>query len=118
MSSQWRKGLRDSLFALGTQSPGAYFHAHTAAYNVLLFGAKKWMLLPPAADYGPVHGKMVDWTTGSRRHEAAPLECTQLGGEVLVVPEGWGHGVINLADSIGAAVELGWNSAGWVSGAF
>ena len=49
-----------------------------------------------------------------RRHEAepsrlpiAPLLCTQPGGTALFVPSGWKHAVINLAPSVGVAVEVG-----------
>ena len=34
------------------------------------------------------------------------LECEQLGGDVIFVPEMWGHAVINLEESIGYASEF------------
>ena len=35
-----------------------------------------------------------------------PLQCTQRGGDVVYVPSGWGHAVLNVRTSIGFAVEF------------
>jgi quercetin dioxygenase-like cupin family protein len=32
--------------------------------------------------------------------------CTQIAGDVIYVPHGWAHGVLNLETSIGVAVEF------------
>ena len=32
-------------------------------------------------------------------------ECTQFGGDIAVIPSGWGHAVVNLAESIALAYE-------------
>jgi len=37
----------------------------------------------------------------------APIEYVQRPGEIVFVPEGWSHGVINLEAVVGVAVELG-----------
>ena len=34
------------------------------------------------------------------------LECVQRGGEMLFVPAGWSHAVINMDECIGLAVEF------------
>lgn len=36
-----------------------------------------------------------------------PLQCTQPAGTALFVPSGWKHAIINLAPSVGMAVEVG-----------
>ena len=36
-------------------------------------------------------------------------ECTQEGGDVLFIPSGWHHAVLNTQESVGIAVELGDN---------
>ena len=36
-----------------------------------------------------------------------PLECVQQAGEVLYVPTGWHHAIINLEHAVGMAVEVG-----------
>ncbi len=36
----------------------------------------------------------------------APLECVQETGDLVYIPDMWGHSVLNLADSIGIAYEM------------
>ena len=48
---------------------------------------------------------------GERSAEAgqrAPrfLECVQMPGDVVYVPKSWGHATLNLAPSVGVAVEF------------
>jgi len=51
---------------------------------------------------------MVDWVqsvypTLTQR----PVECVQKAGEILFIPTGWFHGVLNLEDTVAVAVEIG-----------
>ena len=39
----------------------------------------------------------------------AAVECVQEAGELLYVPTNWYHGILNLAPSVGIAVEIGAN---------
>ena len=95
------------------------------AVNVLIFGAKRWALLPPSiAQYSTMPAKK--WFSARlpdliRRSQAdvselasatdskdndstgstvgmAPevVQCVQRSGEAIYVPEGWGHAVLNL----------------------
>ena len=51
---------------------------------------------------------MQEWVEHDKhRLPLAPLECVQEAGEVVVVPAGWHHATLNLAESVGLAVELG-----------
>jgi len=100
---------KKTLFSLGPPNAGAYFHAHSAAWNAVIHGSKRWFLFPPpASNYGPKHGSMVDWVqsvypTLTQR----PVECVQKAGEILFIPTGWFHGVLNLEDTVAVAVEIG-----------
>ena len=92
---------------------GRYFHQHYAAWNAVVYGRKRWFLVPPQAYFGP---KQVDAMTSvewaaTHRNEVRPLECVQTAGTVLFVPEAWWHATINLADTVGIAVEVGPSSA-------
>lgn len=34
------------------------------------------------------------------------LECSQLGGDLLFIPELWGHAIVNEEDSVAVAYEF------------
>jgi histone arginine demethylase JMJD6 len=85
-----------------------------------VYGKKQWQLLPPLAYFGPediVVYTETDSYVGFRpaaatadvaeiKHPIEPFACTQRAGEVLFVPTGWSHAVLNVEDSIGVAVEV------------
>ena len=118
-------------FYMGGPLSGSPFHSHQWAVNGLVHGRKTWVLLPPARDVfstlhpltfastGGVHRP--DWPhkdiaphtaeagagalAGGVRAGAGPCQIEQRAGEVLVVPRHWTHAVINLAETVGFAVE-------------
>ena len=103
---------RRALLCFGPANSGAAFHKHTAAFNALFYGSKRWFLFPPAVRTlerdGAHDMPMPAWF--ERVHPTlplAPIEYIQQPGEVLFVPEAWSHGVINLEAAVGVAVELG-----------
>jgi hypothetical protein len=74
-----------------------------------MYGAKKWYAFPP-------HLKIM-----SNKHildfietdlevfinrGVKPITCVQQAGDVLIIPESWGHGVLNVQDSIVMATEI------------
>lgn len=38
--------------------------------------------------------------------ERKPMECMQRGGDIIFVPELWGHGTYTVQESIGVAIEF------------
>eukprot|EP01006_Ploeotia_vitrea_P008747 TRINITY_DN20912_c0_g1_i1.p1 TRINITY_DN20912_c0_g1~~TRINITY_DN20912_c0_g1_i1.p1 ORF type:complete len:499 (-),score=42.25 TRINITY_DN20912_c0_g1_i1:1354-2628(-) len=84
------------FLAVGMPNSGVQFHKHNDAWNVLVFGSKRWFLypgnkLPPLY---PVHMGIKDWLTDAYPNldpEVAPIECVQQAGELLYVPESWFH---------------------------
>ena len=82
----------------------------TAAWNALLAGRKRWVLLPPEvprASCKPrgqgLDGEAVTWFTrvlplcrAPDWPHARPLEAVQRAGEIMFVPHGWWHAVLNL----------------------
>lgn len=52
---------RIALFFVGPSNSGAHFHQHMNAYNALVYGAKRWFVLPPQADKGEGQPSMLDW---------------------------------------------------------
>ncbi len=99
-------------FYLGPTLSGSPVHFHRNAWNILIYGQKRWFLYPPdKAFYSKQH--ILDWwrdnhasTEGAWSNEATPLECVQYPGDMMFVPDMWGHGVINLKESIGLASEF------------
>lgn len=99
-------------FILGPAGSGSMPHFHGKAANLLLFGLKIWVIVPPggAAFYDGTalswfresFGRNGGFSAGSNRRFYAAL---QQPGDVLVVPEHWGHAVLNLADSFAIAIE-------------
>ena len=113
------------LFAGPAQS-GTYFHVHSNAFNLMPYGRKHWLLVPPSGSYelpevASAGGKTMQQrklsspTEWLRRHNAStgttlpirPVQCIQPAGTALFVPSGWSHAIINLAPSVGVAVEVG-----------
>ncbi|XP_065890131.1 uncharacterized protein [Dysidea avara] len=87
---------------------GAPFHFHCNAINLLVYGRKKWLMLPPGqAIYSKLHPlRLYSDQHGHILSDLKPLECVQHAGEMLYVPSNWGHATINLDESIGLAVEF------------
>jgi hypothetical protein len=86
---------------------------------VLAWGRKVWFMRPPAAaEYSTVPAARFALSLAEAETTAAaagtagaaaaerPLRCTQRGGDVLFVPAGWSHAVLNTRTSIGFAVEF------------
>lgn len=74
----------------------------------LIYGAKLWMVYPPHNMI--MSNKQVrDFTETDLQAFAArgipPLTCVQTAGDVLIIPESWGHGVLNLQESVAMATE-------------
>ena len=119
---QWLLRTETVQFYLGGRSSGAQPHWHGAAWNWLVHGRKRWYLWPPSsATYTQHHvsfsvGPLAaapggaaaasDSLGGALNATGRPLLCEQRAGEVLIVPELWGHATVNLAPSVGWASEL------------
>ena len=97
-----------SHFYLGSAGSGAPMHYHSHAYNVLVYGRKRWVVLPPRhALFSKQHiANWLETEYKALREDGAAMECIQEPGDVLYIPEGWAHGVLNLDDSIGFSVEF------------
>ena len=115
-------------FYLGGKGAGAQPHWHSTAWNWLAHGAKRWLLWPPqramysqrhvsAALAGATASEGADFAADAAASGGADLsayanatsalECKQRSGDVLVVPETWGHATVNTRQwSIGWATEL------------
>jgi hypothetical protein len=109
----------------GPKLSGSVFHVDpngTHAWNACVKGRKKWVLYPPGICPPGVSTRGSDdsdvllplslgewflafWEHHEKRRstgpvEQRPVECVVEAGELLFVPHGWWHCVLNLDDSI------------------
>ena len=92
-------------FYMGPPLSGAPVHFHRNAWNVLIYGHKRWFLYPPnQAFYSKQH--VWEWWKETYKNKPDALECVQHPGDMVFVPDMWGHGVINLRESVGVASEF------------
>jgi hypothetical protein len=40
------------------------------------------------------------------KENVRPVTCVQTAGDVMIIPESWGHGVLNLQETIAVATEF------------
>ena len=107
-----------ALLSIGAHSSGAHFHQHSDAWNCVVYGRKRWGLIPPAAEYrSPTDSSAVWWETIQPRLRASRYpylhECVQEAGDLLFVPTAWLHTVYNLATTVSVAVQVGAPSKSW-----
>ena len=118
---------------VGPRGSGSTFHKDpngTSAWNAVIRGAKKWVMYPPGVVPPGVHpsadgadvaapSSVLEWfrafydpaasTTGPPA--ARPVEGIARAGEVVFVPRGWWHCVLNLGE-----VDVGRGGVGRAAG--
>uniref|UniRef100_A0A6B2L3R4 JmjC domain-containing protein n=1 Tax=Arcella intermedia TaxID=1963864 RepID=A0A6B2L3R4_9EUKA len=107
-------------FLMGPARSGTPFHIDptgTAAWNALLYGQKKWYLYPPDAPPPGVYynylenGNIKDFKAPSilkwlfdvypfLSPQQRPIEFVQQTGEMVYVPAGWWHAVVNISETV------------------
>ncbi|KMT11598.1 hypothetical protein BVRB_5g109130 [Beta vulgaris subsp. vulgaris] len=103
---------------IGPAGSGSSFHIDpnsTSAWNAVIKGSKKWVLFPPEVVPPGVHPSpdgaevacpvsIIEWFMNfygaTKDWRKRPIECVCKAGEVVFVPNGWWHLVINLEESI------------------
>lgn len=103
---------------IGPAGSGSSFHIDpnsTSAWNAVIKGSKKWVLFPPDVVPPGVHPSpdgaevacpvsIIEWFMNfydaTKTWKKKPIECVCKAGEVIFVPNGWWHLVINLEESI------------------
>ena len=90
---------------LGPLGSGAPIHYHGHAINHLVHGCKLWTLLPPE-EAAYTRQPLSRWLAQEPEAADAAITCVQPAGSALFVPSGWGHGVLNLQESLGYAREF------------
>ena len=112
------KNTFEYYISAGIDESGLFFHQHGEAWNALIIGHKRWMLVSPkhnipqltalphlgniTSPYQCEHIRFKSqWLKNSlpkiQKHER-PLECDQKVGDVLYIPDGWFHAVQNVGE--------------------
>ena len=102
---------RGTQLYLGGAHSGAPFHWHQSAYNLLVHGRKRWFITPPAHaafSMRPARHWLAEELPRQRKANATLFTCEQHAGDVLVLPDLWGHLTYNLETSVGVAQEFGY----------
>ena len=72
-------------------TPGASLHFHNlAAYNLMVFGRKRWLFTPPASavfSLRPAHEWVAHRLPALLAANVSILECEQRPGDLLVLPD-------------------------------
>lgn len=97
-------------------------HEHQVVWHWLASGEKRWLLVNTGALKGAMQEDVWQVTDGNNTsfasgfHRAAALtrrlypnviELTQMPGEALIIPPGWGHAVLNTKPSVAYSAQLG-----------
>ena len=88
------------------------------AFNVAFTGRKRWFMVPAPQSFWSrkpiiqwfrewlhegLHENLADYST----HGVPPMfQCIQEAGDIMYVPENYGHAVLNLEDSVAVAAEM------------
>ncbi|KAI0234134.1 hypothetical protein L0F63_000412 [Massospora cicadina] len=104
---------------IGPARSGSTFHKDpnaTSAWNAVISGAKKWIMFPPNFPPPGVYTNkdesevtspvsIMEWHLNYYQEavnemDVKPIEAICRAGEIMFVPSGWWHLVVNLEDSI------------------
>ncbi len=108
--------MRISRVYIGKEGTGSHIHNHTVAVNYLINGQKVWIIFPNTRrnmiflkrhnfEYGCIKEEPLKWYTRHRdfllNNLEDPKEIFQTTGDVIVIPDGYYHGVYNLSEVCG-----------------
>ena len=92
---------------IGTALGGFNMAFGKQAWDLLVYGQKRWFLLPPADAYFATEQPWMWWKNVYRaREEGGALECVQRSGDLLFIPELWSRASIHLRESVGILQEF------------
>lgn len=90
---------------LGTVASGFNMAFGKAAWDLMVYGQKRWFLYPPSDSYFTTEHPW-SWWKGTYKDEGGALECVQNSGDLLFVPEVWSRSSLHLRESVGLFQEF------------
>ncbi len=113
------QAVTEGQFFVGEAATGAPVHWHNSAVNFLWYGRKRWVLFDPNEAFYSVKSSLTffqndvpDIRAKERKvftaadFEMTPLEFVQEAGDIMLLPDYWGHGTLNLETTVGIAFEF------------
>lgn len=110
---------RPPQLAVGPAWSGAPAHMHFPALNALVRGRKRWFLFPPPVAFWSIKSPLrcivedsSTWSPPSASEgresvvRTTALEVDQRAGDVVLVPDGWGHLTLSLEPTVSVAYEF------------
>jgi len=107
--SKSREMFVNAQWALGGEGTGAPIHFHNTAWSALVYGAKKWIIYPPSHMIMSNRQILDYYESEKPLFEARGIKavtCVQTAGDVVIIPESWAHGVLNIQESVAIATEF------------
>jgi len=95
----------DIYLLIGGANASVGFHDHADSLVAVLHGAKRWFLYPPHRIPAPSWRSRRGMAEAPVAAVAGSVQCVQLPGEFLYVPEGWSHAVLNLGETVAVAQQ-------------
>eukprot|EP00750_Incisomonas_marina_P003883 INCI13423.1.p1 GENE.INCI13423.1~~INCI13423.1.p1 ORF type:complete len:451 (-),score=62.92 INCI13423.1:1620-2972(-) len=92
----------DWTLSLGSTGAGSNFHTHHLAVNVMIHGAKRWFVYPPAASFFS-NLPAFEWVRNvypTLDEDAKPVEIMQESGDLVILPGWWTHATVNTGDTL------------------
>ena len=125
-----RERWRDHLaISIGSDLQGLTFHHHGEAWNVVIFGMKRWILWDHARwknndtlqfrttrdwENDGAHVAGAEWIRRlypdpEREYEIRNYghDCIQGAGQMMFIPRRWMHMVVNIGDTVSVVSEVG-----------
>ena len=122
---KYRYKWRDHLtISIGADLQGLSFHSHGSAWNIVLFGAKRWMLWERTSLDGTEQRQFSRDENGDimtaaewihtldkypQRNEEIKrngYDCIQHAGELMYIPDKVVHSVVNIGDTVAIVTEV------------
>ena len=71
-----------------------------------MYGKKLWFLWKPADSFIS-NIPTYNYVQGVKAFNEKSMQCIQNQGDVVLVPENWGHSTFSLSENVGIASEFG-----------
>lgn len=123
---RWKDHLAISI---GSDLQGLTFHNHPEAWNIVIFGKKRWILWDHARwkdnttlqdrttrdwAHDDLHVTSAEWIRrlypdADRQYEIRNHghDCIQHAGQMMFIPSKWMHMVVNIGDTVSVVSEVG-----------